>query len=240
MPKAIKTEAPYTKQFKDEFNKLCWSRNRGVAWSDFVAISACSISNAVDSAMFEQREQMYLRIIQGYTKEEQDIFAQLFEITMLALEGNPEQDFLGDIYSTLELLNKNIGQVFTPYPVATMMAMSTCGNWAEHINEKGFISINDPCCGAGVMLVAVANVARKQGINYQKSMVFVGQDIDFTVAMMCYIQLSLLGCVGYVIVGNSLLLDPPSRENIWHLPMSFLRRNLMEKFLHQACDGGEG
>lgn len=42
------------------------------------------------------------------------------------------------------------------------------------------------------------------GVNYQKDVLFVGQDIDKVVAMMAYIQFSLLGCPGYIIVGNSL------------------------------------
>lgn len=69
------------------------------------------------------------------------------------------------------------------------------------------------------MLIAFVNVARAQGVDYQRDIIFVAQDIDFKVAMMCYVQLSLLGCAGYVIVGNSLLPDPPTRENIWNMPM---------------------
>ena len=57
------------------------------------------------------------------------------------------------------------------------------------------------------------------------------QDIDRVAALMCYIQLSLLGCSGYVVVGNSLTnptislygnpLLPIEREGqeIWCMPM---------------------
>ena len=55
-----------------------------------------------------------------------------------------------------------------------------------------------------------------------------GQDIDPVVAKMCYIQLSLMGCAGYVIVGNSLtkpltgdVLIPYDDENLWIMPMFF-------------------
>jgi len=225
-------EKAFTQQFQDVFNKLCRSRNCGQTWSDFVAMTACSISNAVDKSMYEQRERLYMRTIQGYTRAELDNMAHLVALTALALEENPEQDFLGDIYTSLGLLNKNNGQVFTPYPVAKMMALSLCANWAERIAEKGFVSVNDPCCGSGVMLIAAANVAKEQGINYQHSVVFVGQDIDFTVAMMAYIQLSLLGCVGYIGVGDALLPDPPSRDKIWQMPMNALHRKLLEAFYH--------
>ena len=58
------------------------------------------------------------------------------------------------------------------------------------------------------MLIAAANTLKKMGINYQTDAVFVGQDIDRVVAMMAYIQLSLIGCPGYIIIGNSLTHPP--------------------------------
>ena len=60
----------------------------------------------------------------------------------------------------------------------------------------------DPACGAGAMLIAFANAAKRHGINYQKHVLFVSQDIDRTAAMMCYIQMSLLGCPAVVVIGE--------------------------------------
>jgi len=217
----------YAQQFQEVFNSLSWSRNSGQTWTDFVLMSACSISNAVDKAMFEQREQMYMRTIQDYTKEELDRMAHLLVLTVLALEENPEQDFLGDMYAALGMLNKRIGQVFTPYPIAKSMALSLCGNLAEEIKQKGCFRIYDCCCGAGALLIAFANAAREKGVNYQRDVYFVAQDVDFVMAMACYISLSLLGCRGHVIVGNSLAPEPPPRENIWYMPMNAIQ-NLSE------------
>ena len=45
-----------------------------------------------------------------------------------------------------------------------------------------------------------------------------------TVALMCYIQLSLLGVAGYVKIGNSItdpITDKDSYENYWFTPMYF-------------------
>lgn len=56
------------------------------------------------------------------------------------------------------------------------------------------------------------------------NILFSAQDIEETVALMCYIQLSLLGVAGFVKVGNSLT-DPirngDSLENYWFTPMYF-------------------
>jgi len=232
MAKTNEAKVPFEKQFKDVFNKLCRTRSSGRAWSDSMTIIACTISNSVDKEMFDQREALYMRTIHNYTRDELDTIAQLFAIIMNALEDDPEQDFLGDLYSTLSLTNKKLCQVFTPYRIAEAMATMTLDKIVEEIAKKGFASVNDPACGAGVMLIAAANAARKKGINYQRHLVFVAQDIDFTAAMMCYISLSLLGCVGCVGVGNTLTEPHPSRENIWYMPMNILRRNLLEAFYH--------
>ena len=66
------------------------------------------------------------------------------------------------------------------------------------------------------MLIAFANVAKKHGINYQKHVLFVAQDIDRTAAMMCYIQMSLLGCPAIVVIGDSLAKPFPHPDNeVW-------------------------
>ena len=64
----------------------------------------------------------------------------------------------------------------------------------------------------------------KANLNYQNHLLVVAQDIDETVALMCYIQLSLLGVAGYVKVGNSLtepMTDNDDKENYWFTPMYF-------------------
>lgn len=223
MTKANKT---YAQQFQDTFKTLCRTRNHWQAWSDFILMSACSISNAVDKDMFVQREEMYMQATKKYTTDELESIAQLFAFTALALEENPDQDFLGDIFNTLKLYNEHKGQFFTPYNVAKMMARMLYGNLAAEIKEKGSVSVADCCCGAGGLLIAVANAAREQSVNYQRDVYFVAQDIDFVVAMSCFIQLSLLGCRGHVIVGNSLAPEPPQRENIWHMPMNAIQNLL--------------
>lgn len=85
-----------------------------------------------------------------------------------------------------------------------------------------------PRCGAGATLIAGIHAARKQlekaNLNHQNHLLVVAQDIDETVALMCYIQLSLLGVAGYVKVGNSLtepMTDNDDKENYWFTPMYF-------------------
>lgn len=141
---------------------------------------------------------------------------------------DPEQDFLGSIFMSLNLGNEHNGQIFTPYHVCKLMAEVTMDNTVQKVEQDGYISINDPCCGAGATLIAAIHAARKQlektNLNYQNHLLVVAQDIDETVALMCYIQLSLLGVAGYVKVGNSLtepMTDNDDKENYWFTPMYF-------------------
>jgi len=214
-----------TQQFLDVFRDLCRTHGSWSLWTDFVSMAACSISNSVDMANQARRQELYQNISFKYTEAEIDQFRLLFKLTADAIQENSDQDFLGDLFTILELFNKHNGQFFTPYPIAKFMASVLSVNLAEEIAAKGYIKVNDCCCGAGALLIAYANVAREQGVDYQRDIIFVAQDIDFTVAMMCYIQLSLLGCTGYVIVGNALTPDPTERENIWITPMSVVPKN---------------
>lgn len=218
----------YKKEFMKSFRKLTYRWRSWDIWTDFVTMTACAISNAVDRSHFDEREELYIRAINKYNKEEQEIFPELFAHVVMALEENPEQDFLGDIYTELGLNSKEHQQIFTPYNVCHMMAEITIGDVAKEVEEKGFITIHDCCCGGGATLIAAANVVKykleKAGLNFQNHILITGQDVDHTVAMMCYIQLSLLGVAGYFKVGNALtepMTDDDCLDNYWFTPMYF-------------------
>lgn len=213
------------------FNKLCYARNRWEVWTDMIQLFAVSISNAVDQRYAAEREQMYMRIIRKYKSDEAMVFSDLFALLVMTMETMGFNDFFGELYMILDLGSDAHGQVFTPYSVCKMMAQMTMD--AEHINNlisaNGYVSINDPACGAGATLIAAADVLYQEHINYQQTCVFIGQDIDPNVGYMCYIQLSLYGCCGYVRIGDTLS-DPMTGSilhganddaSTWYTPMWF-------------------
>lgn len=212
------------------YNKLCGRYSRYEVWQDMVVMIACAIANAVDKRHFDKREAMYMRTIQKYNEAERQIFPEFFTQIVLGMDQNPDCDFLGELYMNLELGNKHVGQFFTPYDVCRVMAEVTInGDFLKgQVEKHGWISINDCACGAGATLVAAANYLRSIGINYQMQALFVAQDVDMTVALMCYIQLSLLGCAGYVVIGNTLtepqtghVLFGEEGDRCWFTPMYF-------------------
>ena len=241
------------KEFMRIFKQLTYRWRSWDIWTDFITMAACAISNSVDELHYEEREELYLRTINKYSKEEQMLFPELFANLVLALEENQEQDFLGDIYTELGLNSKEHMQIFTPYHIAHLMAMITINDVAQQIEEKGVVTIHDHCCGGGVTLIAATNVAREKlantNWNYQDRLLVTGQDIDPVVTMMCYIQLSLLGIAGYFKVGNSLTdpMDSGDRlDNYWFTPIYYfpvwrLRRIFWESeklFQAQSEQGG--
>lgn len=221
------------REFIKDFNSLSVSHNAWTVWQDFVDMSAYSLVNTVDKRdeVWKKREAAYLEIVKKYSHEELDTIVKLFATTVMALEDNPAQDFLGKLYMDFNFGGRS-GQFFTPWSVAELMAeLEIGGDFRQRLETENYLSVNDPACGAGCMLIAFANVCRRNyGVNYQQSIFFVAQDIDPVVAKMCYIQLSLLGCPGYVAIGNTITspvlgsvlnpyYDPP--ENLWFTPFYF-------------------
>lgn len=216
------------KEFLNVFHELCYSRSSWQVWADLICAIACSVSNAVDQTPkhFEQREQEYAQCIKRLGSVE--LPAKILTIIVMALENQPEQDFLGKIFMSLNLGNHWKGQFFTPYAICKMMDKIVCGDIDSQIEKKGFVSICDPACGAGATMIAAANDMKDAKHNFQNHVLFVGQDIDRIAGMMCYIQLSLLGCAGYVCIGNTLtnpltghILFPHEKEGqeLWYMPM---------------------
>ena len=222
-PRHFIGKSSFHKDFGDAFVHLAERHGRHEVWSDFITMSACAISNASDTRFQQEREALYMASVKRYTQDEANMLAQMLGFVVMALEENPEQDFLGEMFSGLNLHNEWRGQFFTPYHIGSFMAAINLESAMEELKQKEYITVNDCCCGAGCLLIAFANEARKAKIDFQNRVVFVAQDLDFIAAMMCYIQLSLLGCKAIVKVGNSLT-DPfvPADlegSNVWYSPM---------------------
>jgi len=196
-------------------------------WNDFITLIACTLC----PTNCDKRNKEYELIASRYTDEELRQFAEIGALLVISFKKNTEQDFLGSLFSSLNLHDTRKAQFFTPYSVSKDVAALVLKNLKPASENKPFISVFDPACGAGALLIAFANECLSQGINFQTNVLFVAQDIDRFVAMMCFIQLSLLGCAGYVVVGNSLtqsLSGPGSflqaekdGLEIWYTPMFF-------------------
>ena len=194
---------------------LSYRHNTVKVFSDFVEVSAIALSNAVDKTNYAEREQRYLDIVGQYTKEEFHTFPELLGMLIEHLETYPK-DVLGDIFHELELHNERKGQFFTPYPICQMMAKIVIGDNPQSIIDKnGFITVSEPSCGTGAMVIATAYELLSQGINYQQSMHVTAIDLDATCIHAAYVQFSLLHIPATLIHGDSLSLKS---YNQWYTP----------------------
>lgn len=236
----------YKKRFLHGLEILCRHRSPYEVWQDAMYLFACGIANPTIyplkeappfQGIWEEREKEYLRIIQKYDEKEQKLFPQMFALLVMELQERPWQDLLGELYMMSGISNKNAGQFFTPYHVCQSMAEITMQKKevTRTVHKQGYVSIYDPACGAGATLVAACEQCAKlfKKLNYQNHVYSVAQDIDSTVAHMCYIQLSLHGVAGYVAIGNTLT-EPVITDlhRVWFTPMWFSNVWAMRRLFH--------
>ncbi len=189
------------KEFCNQIRPLASSRGTHEVFCDFCELSAIVLRQPFEKS--PELEKRFHEILKPYPQNAADDFTHLLCIVMKALEKKP-QDFLGECYHALELHNKYKGQFFTPYPVSQMMAKINLDGMKQHIEERGFFTLNEPTCGSGGMVVAAYHALRDKNINPLTSMWVVAQDIDYKCCCMTYIQMSFLAIPGVVIWGNSL------------------------------------
>lgn len=180
-------------------------------FSDWIAIMALSIANASNifhDSVWKEREKQYLQIVGKYDKKHIDGFVEMFGLLIQAYEDDMT-DLLGEIYMESGCGNRNTGQVFTPYSLSIATAEMTI---PKDYDGSHKITINEPTCGGGGMIIAAADVLKRRGINYQRCMKVFAQDLDWKCVYMCYVQLSLLGVDAVVVQGDTLC-DPYTGGN---------------------------
>lgn len=194
--------------------------HRHSAWqvfADFNEMAAISLSNAVDLAQRESREARYMEIIKRYKPNELAKFPLMLAALTDALEDETT-DVLGKTFHDLELHNKWAGQFFSPYHLCRMMAKMTLGDEADirrRIENRGFITVQEPAVGSGAMVIALAQEMREMGINYQQHLHVTTIDVDAKCVHMAYIQFALLHIPAVIVHGNTLSLEEWSH---WYTP----------------------
>jgi len=147
----------------------------------------------------QRDDEHYLEIVRRYRNDQKegerdiDYFCKAFASLQLEMK-NTNDDVLGQVYMDWNQSTKLRGQFFTPKHVASMMA--------KMLNPKG--RILDPCCGSGVMLIESIKTMDNESLD---NSVFVGQDIDITCVKMCALNLMFFNVDGYVVWGDSLLME---------------------------------
>lgn len=207
-----------------------YRHGNSTVFDDYLTIASCAVSNAVDKVHFDEREALYMQTIKKYSKEELQKIVELHAMVVNALEQSLySSDLLGELYHSLNLSNSRNGQFFTPIHIAEFMAEAMLGPKCTEIEEKGYVTLCEPTCGSGVMVIAAANSLYKNHYNPSQNMCVLACDNDIRCARMAYIQLSYLGIPAVVVHGDSLAMQEYARFYtpvymmggwIWREPMT--------------------
>lgn len=185
-------------------------------FSDWIKSTAIAISNSCNvfqDEIYKKREREYIELAKKHG-ENMNVFAEMTGMLAIALENNME-DVLGKIYMAAGLGSKQTGQFFTPFHVSVATAEVVI---PKKVSEKDPYIMYEPSSGGGGMIIAAAKVIKDRGLNYQKCMKVVAQDLDWKGVYMTYVQLSLLGIEATVVQGDSLQQKNPTPEQKFYTP----------------------
>ena len=210
--------------FNKLLNSVDCSKNKFTVFSDFLTLSAYSLAQPFYRS--QQIEEKYLAVAKNYKLHQLTIFSQMLAVIVDALEKQAH-DFLGNCFLSNDMGSEYRGQFFTPYPVCQMMAQIQFQDVKELIVKQGFVTVSEPCSGAGGMIIAAREVLIQEGYNPSTDMFVEAIDIDDLCFKMSFIQLSLLGVAARVIRGNTLSMEvfemlytPVYFINRWHYKLS--------------------
>lgn len=237
-------EIPKLRDIIKLFDNGLYRTDRSRFLGDFFELMAIFISNQVDRrpSVWAAREARFEDIKKAYDKREfelfQKMFAEVYKLcSSVVYENGAFADYLGEFYMQSNTSNAKLGQFFTPYHVSKLCAKATITK--EDVLRKaadgGILTINDPCCGSGGMLLAALDViGNDYGINYADKVFISCGDIDRRCVHMCYIQLSLAGVPAIIKQQNAL-----SRElyDVWKTPAYIFQYMKFRKFENCILNG---
>jgi type I restriction-modification system DNA methylase subunit len=192
----------HRKDFVKLFRETARYHNRYQVFRDFVTMAAVALENAI--LQCNELENEYFQTIAGYEKDDLNRMARLLALVTEGLDAGM-CDFLGSIFMELEIGSKDMGQFFTPFSLSELIAGLVMGQRVQELADGApYVTLDEPTCGAGGMVIAAAKVLLDRGYNPQTQLLVQCTDLDPVAARMCFVQLSLLGIPACVRIGNSL------------------------------------
>ena len=231
--KTAEKSIPTVNEILSDLDKGSYRVGRHEFLSDVFKCGAIAISNKFDVKNAEKREKEYLSIIKKYDKKMQTLIAEIFSKIFILLSGQIYygfNDYLGELYMKSETSNSKAGQFFTPYSVSKLCAEMTIdeGTVKEIIKNDSIITLNEPACGAGGMILAVADILYdRYNFNISRNFFAECSDIDERCVIMTYLQLSLVGIPAVIYQRNTLTMETYDR---WETPAYIMQWTRFRKY----------
>lgn len=162
----------------------------------------------------QKREERFMLIAAPFQKKK--VPAGEFMGMLVLLMNQEPQDYLGQLFSLMELHNTYKGQFFTPSSISTLLA--GCVLDVENVRQSlydrsDFVTVNDPACGAGSTLIGMYQHVLQEAPDLAGNIVIYAEDIDIRCFHMCFTQLSALGLPAVVSHQNTLSME---RWDTWY------------------------
>lgn len=192
-----------------EIDSISGAHSPYEVFSDWIRICSLSICNSVcmiHNEVWQQRERDYIETIRRYPEGTEYRFAGMF--CMLGdLLTEEMTDALGEIYMEAGMGSKTAGQFFTPFHLSELTAKMAMSDSIQSFKAgmTKLITLTEPSCGGGGMIIAAAKILKDEGINYQRYLDVVAQDLDWKGVYMTYLQCSLLGIKAICVQGDTLM-----------------------------------
>ena len=202
---------------------------------------------------YERYEEEHISIMKRYGDAGKHI-CNAFSILVQALEAKRE-DFLGQIMERIGATDKYKDQFFTPIHISEFMAKIACfdsldengeggGALMEKVKRGELVTLNDPCCGASVLLIAGAEGLMHYGVPQSQIMLY-AEDLGNLTFNVSYTQLSLLGYAAQVTRMDSLSME--IHEGPWHtfgffahgIPQRMQTLKVIDTLKELFLDGGD-
>ena len=231
-------ETPMVNDILKVMNKGVYKIGTHELLSDVFQCGAIAISNRFDKRHAEEREKIYLQIMQKYDKESRLLISELFSMIYGVLSRQiftnvGFNDYLGELYMKSETSNSKAGQFFTPFHLSRLCAEMTIdeGIIKKHMSQDKILTLNEPSCGSSGMILAAADILyNRYKFNISRNLLVICSDIDSRCVHMSYLQLGLAGIPAIIYHQDTLSMNT---WDVWETPayiMQYMRfRNVLKK-----------
>ena len=185
--------------FRKILESISRQHNTRTVFDAFVRFAACCLA-------MQTREAEYLEEAKRWQKPELELFGSALGALILEMESKPFEDIIGGYYMDFALSSKGQqwnGEFHTPKTICDLMARMVLGDM-ESIPTEGPITVCEPACGAGAMILSLAQVCPPEA---RRRLRVTAIDINRTACDMTFINTTLWGIPTRIMHGNSLSND---------------------------------
>lgn len=165
----------------------------------FTRFTACALAA-------QTREAEYLEEAKRWEKQDMVLFSQALGSLVAEMEAHPFEDLIGGYYMEFTLSHKGQqwnGEFHTPKPICDLMGRMRLGDM-ESIPAEGPITVCEPACGAGAMILSLAQACSPE---VRRRLRVTAMDINRIACDMAFINTTLWGIPTRIIHANTLTME---------------------------------